>query len=128
MGPGSWISSVLPHLMVPAQRDAIVHSAAKKVVLLNLDANIHTSGDEYAGYSAEDHLQLLHKYAPELKVDYVIADSDVVSDQSSLAESVRNLGGALISADLSMGPGSSAHDVRKLTPVLAHIIEQRLVG
>ena len=128
MGPGSWISSVIPHLMVPAQREAIISSTAKKVVLLNLDANVLTSGDEYAGYSAEDHLHLLHKYAPELKVDYVIADSDVVTDRSSLENLVQALGGSLVSADLSMGPGSSAHDVRKLTPVLAHIIEQRLVG
>jgi uncharacterized cofD-like protein len=128
MGPGSWISSVLPHLMVPAQREAITKSKAKKIVLLNLDANVLTSGDEYAGYSAEDHLHLFHKYAPELKVDYVIADSDVVTDRPALESLVDSLGGSLISADLSMGPGSSAHDVRKLTPVLAHIIEQRLVG
>lgn len=128
MGPGSWISSVLPHLLVPAQRDAIINSKAKKIVLLNLDANVLTSGDEYAGYSAEDHLHLLHKYAPELKVDYVIADHDVVTDRSALENLVQSLGGSLISADLTMGPGSSAHDVRKLTPVLAHIIEQRLVG
>jgi uncharacterized cofD-like protein len=128
MGPGSWISSVLPHLMVPAQREAIIDSKAIKIVLLNLDANVLTSGDEYAGYSAEDHLHLFHKYAPELKVDYVIADSDVVTDRSSLENIVQSIGGSLISADLSMGPGSSAHDVRKLTPVLAHIIEQRLVG
>jgi uncharacterized cofD-like protein len=128
MGPGSWISSVLPHLMVPAQREAIIKSKAKKILLLNLDANVLTSGDEYAGYSAEDHLHLFRKYAPELKVDYVIADSDVVIDRSSLENLVDSLGGSLISADLSMGPGSSAHDVRKLTPVLAHIIEQRLVG
>jgi uncharacterized cofD-like protein len=128
MGPGSWISSVLPHLMVPAQRDAIVNSKARKVLLLNLDANVLTAGDEYAGYSAEDHLHLFHKYAPELKVDYVVADSDVVTDHLALEKIVSSLGGTLISADLSMGPGSSAHDVRKLTPVLAHIIEQRLVG
>jgi len=128
MGPGSWISSVLPHLMVPAQREAIINSKAIKIVLLNLDANVLKSGDEYAGYSAEDHLQLLHKYAPELKVDYVVADSDVVTDRPALENLVNSFGGSLISADLSMGPGSSTHDVRKLTPVLAHIIEQRLVG
>jgi uncharacterized cofD-like protein len=128
IGPGSWISSVLPHLIVPAQRDAIVNSKAIKIVLLNLDASILTSGDEYAGYSAEEHLQLIHRYAPDLKVDYVIADSNIVTDRSSLENTVKTLGGSLVSADLSMGPGSSAHDVRKLTPVLAHIITQRLVG
>jgi uncharacterized cofD-like protein len=128
IGPGSWISSVLPHLLVPAQRDAIVKSKAKKVVLLNLDASVYTSGDEYAGYSPEEHLQLLQKYAPDLKVDYVVADSDVISDHLSLEKLVKSMGGELISAELSQGPGSSAHDLRKLTPVLAHIIEQRLVG
>jgi uncharacterized cofD-like protein len=128
IGPGSWISSVLPHLLVPAQRDAIVKSKAKKVVLLNLDASVHTTGDEYAGYSPEEHLQLLQKYAPDLKVDYVVADSDVISDHLSLEKLVKSMGGELISAELSQGPGSSAHDLRKLTPVLAHIIEQRLVG
>ena len=128
IGPGSWISSVLPHLLVPAQRDAIVNSKAKKVVLLNLDANVYATGDEYAGYSAVEHLQLLHKYAADLKVDYVVADSDVISDHSDLEKIVNSMGGELISAELSMGPGSSTHDVRKLTPVLAHIIEQRLVG
>jgi uncharacterized cofD-like protein len=128
IGPGSWISSVLPHLLVPAQRDAIVNSKAKKVVLLNLDANVYATGDEYAGHSAVEHLQLLHKYVPDLKVDYVVADFDVISDHSDLEKIVNSMGGELISAELSMGPGSSSHDVRKLTPVLAHIIEQRLVG
>jgi len=128
IGPGSWISSVLPHLLVPAQRDAIVKSKAKKVVLLNLDASVYTTGDEYAGYSPEEHLQLLQKYAPDLKVDYVVADTDVISDHFSLEKLVKSMGGELISAELSQGPGSSAHDLRKLTPVLAHIIEQRLVG
>ena len=30
MGPGSWFSSVIPHLLVPAQRTAIIASPAKK--------------------------------------------------------------------------------------------------
>lgn len=128
MGPGSWISSVLPHLLVPAQRDAIVNSKAIKIILLNLDAHVLTSGEEYAGYSAEEHLQLIQRYAPDLKVEYVIADENIVTDRLALESTVRSLGGSLVCADLSMGPGSSAHDVQKLTPVLGHIITQRLVG
>lgn len=128
IGPGSWISSVLPHLLVPAQRDAIINSKAIKIVLLNLDASFLTSGEEYAGYSAEEHLQLIQQYAPDLIVDYVIADANIVTDRLALESTVQSLGGSLVCADLSMGPGSSTHDVRKLTPVLAHIITQRLVG
>lgn len=128
IGPGSWISSVLPHLMVPAQLAAIKSASAVKILILNLDANIYTSGDEYAGYSAEDHLELFHKYAPELKVDFILADNSVVVNRQSLENMVTKLGGQLITADLATAPGSTAHEVTKLTPVLGHIISQRLVG
>ena len=36
MGPGSWFSSVLPHLLVPEQRQALIDSSAKKFLILNL--------------------------------------------------------------------------------------------
>lgn len=38
MGPGSWFSSVLPHLMVPQQREVLVQSSGKKILILNLDS------------------------------------------------------------------------------------------
>lgn len=128
IGPGSWISSVLPHLLVPEQLAAIMASSAQKILILNLDANIYTSGDEYAGYSAEDHLELFYKYAPDLKIDYILADLSVVADQAALENMARKLGGQLLIADLSSAPGSSAHKVTKLTSVLSHIMAKRLVG
>ena len=36
LGPGSWFTSVLPHLMVRALREALVATSAKIVVVLNL--------------------------------------------------------------------------------------------
>ena len=50
MGPGSWFSSVLPHLLVPAQREALSKAEGKKILLLNLDSQDLAAG-EYAGYS-----------------------------------------------------------------------------
>lgn len=44
MGPGSWFSSVIPHLLVPAQRAALVASPAKKILLLNLDSTDKSAG------------------------------------------------------------------------------------
>ena len=73
MGPGSWFSSVIPHLLVPAQREAIINSKAKKILLLNLDSSDSSAG-EYAGYSPMEHLQILHQYAPELHFDLVVID------------------------------------------------------
>nr|BFE49702.1 hypothetical protein GCM10017745_31290 [Saccharothrix mutabilis subsp. capreolus] len=36
LGPGSWFTSVLPHLLVPSLHEALTRTSAKKVVVLNL--------------------------------------------------------------------------------------------
>ena len=38
LGPGSWYTSVLPHLILPSMRQALVSTSARKVVVLNLSA------------------------------------------------------------------------------------------
>lgn len=128
MGPGSWISSVLPHLLVPTQRQALVESKAQRIVLLNLDAVPEISGNEYAGYTPEEHLGLIRRYAPDFKADYVIADYSVVRDRQSLENQVREMGGQLVAADLRKAVGSVHHDVEKLTSVFGHIISDSLIG
>ena len=35
LGPGSWFTSVIPHLMLPALRDALERTSAHLVVVLN---------------------------------------------------------------------------------------------
>ncbi len=128
MGPGSWISSVLPHLLVPSQRRALISTRAKRIVMLNLDAVPEISGNEYAGYTPEEHLGLIRQYAPELKADYVIADFSVVRDVNSLEDQVRQMGGRLVTADLRKAVGSVHHDVEKLTSVFGHIMSNSLIG
>ena len=56
IGPGSWFSSVIPHLLVPAQLDALKSSKARKILILNLDASSATHGEEFAGSTPEQHL------------------------------------------------------------------------
>lgn len=128
MGPGSWISSVLPHLLVPTQRRALAESKAKRIVLLNLDAVPELSGNEYAGYTPEEHLGLIQQYAPDFRADYVVADDSVVRDVNSLENLVRAMGGQLVIADLRQGVGSVHHDVEKLTLVIGHIMSESLIG
>jgi uncharacterized cofD-like protein len=70
LGPGSWFTSVLPHLLVPELRDALIASPARRVVVLNLAPE----PGETAGFSPEQHLAVLSQHAPELRVDAVIAD------------------------------------------------------
>lgn len=128
MGPGSWISSVLPHLLVPTQQRALVESKAKRIVILNLDAVPELSGNEYAGYTPEEHLGLIRQYAPDFQADYVIADFSLVRDANSLENQVRGMGGHLVTADLRKAVGSVHHDVEKLTSVFGHIMSNSLIG
>jgi uncharacterized cofD-like protein len=126
MGPGSWFSSVIPHLLVPAQRDAIISSKAKKILLLNLDTSDKSAG-EYAGYSPLEHLQILSTYAPGLHFDCVVIDQS--SDgQSQLREHLSTLGSELVIADLRSDGAPLHHDVKKLGQLFAHIDSQILVG
>ena len=126
MGPGSWFSSVLPHLLVPAQRDAIVKSKAKKILLLNLDTADKSAG-EYAGYSPLEHLRILTTYAPEIHFDCVILDSSA-EGQEELARHLSTIGSELVVADLRSAGSPLHHDVKKLGQLFAHIDHEILVG
>ena len=128
MGPGSWISSVLPHLLVPEQRKSLTVSSAKRIVILNLDALPELSGDEYAGYTPEEHLGLIWKYAPDFCADYVVADQSVVRNQFALEEKVVSMGGKLIISDVRKSNASVHHDTEKLTQVLGNIMTDSLIG
>jgi uncharacterized cofD-like protein len=127
MGPGSWLTSVLPHLMVPAQRDALCASSAKKIILLNLDAHPSMAGDEFAGYTPEEHLQLLNQYAPSLRFDYVVADQSGLRDHKNLEAVVEGFGGKLIIGDLRRAPGAIHHDISKLNSTFRHIFDSNRV-
>lgn len=128
MGPGSWFSSVMPHLLVPMQLDALSRSKAKKILILNLDAHGNTVGEEFAGSTPEEHLELFSVYAPEVSIDYFLVDKSVVRNHSALAQIASTLGGQVVAVDIRKAPGSVHHDVRQLSLHLSHIMRQSLVG
>ena len=127
MGPGSWFSSVLPHLLVPSLRQAIVNSSAKKILLLNLDSNNdHIAEGEYAGYSPIEHCEILGLYAPDLRFDLVIADSNL-SGRTELREYLESRGTGYLEADLRDENVAIHHDCQKLASTFAHIAREMLV-
>ncbi|MDA2962945.1 MAG: uridine diphosphate-N-acetylglucosamine-binding protein YvcK [Actinomycetota bacterium] len=128
MGPGSWFSSVMPHLLVPMQLDALVRTKAKKILILNLDAHANTAGEEFAGSTPEEHLALFHHYAPDVSIDYFLVDQSVVRERKTLTEMASKLGGQVVAADIRKAPGSIHHDVEKLALHFSHIMRQSLVG
>jgi uncharacterized cofD-like protein len=126
MGPGSWFSSVIPHLLVPAQRDAIVNSPARKILLLNLDTEDKSAG-EYAGYSPLEHLQILSTYAPELRFDCIVVD-ETTEGLMELQKHLSTIGSELVTADLRSSQDYLHHDVKKLGRLFAYIGDELLVG
>ena len=124
MGPGSWFSSVIPHLLVPAQLDALKSSKAKKILILNLDASTRSQGEEFAGSTPEQHLEFFHRYAPGLRVDYCLVDRSVVRDEATLREVASTLGSEIVIADIRKAPGSIHHDAEKLALHLGHILRK----
>lgn len=126
MGPGSWFSSVIPHLLVPAQRAALIASPAKKILLLNLDSADKSAG-EYAGYSPLDHLKILNEYAPDLVFDLVVLDASTKGAEE-LDCYLSTIGSEFLSADLRSESSHLHHDVNKLGRLFAHIASEKLVG
>ena len=132
MGPGSWFSSVLPHLLVPKQREALISSKAKKILILNLDSagsNVAAADSgEYAGYTPIEHIEILREYAQDLHFDYIVADESFVGKRDELEKYLSSTGGELVVADLRDDGALIHHDPRKLTSLLAHMAREMLVG
>ncbi|SCG64197.1 gluconeogenesis factor YvcK family protein [Micromonospora inositola] len=116
-GPGSWYTSVLPHLLVPGLAHAIVSSPARRLVTLNLVAEKET-----LGLSLADHLATLHRYLSELKVDVVLADSKAVGDPESVERAAESLGARLLLAPIAVTDGTPRHDPAALGAALVPVL------
>jgi uncharacterized cofD-like protein len=110
IGPGSWFTSVMPTLLVPGLRDALVSTDARRALVLNL----REQEGETEGLSPTDHLEVLSAHAPDLGLDVVVADTSLSDARGSLATVARELGAQLVSADVATGPGSDQHDPQRL--------------
>jgi uncharacterized cofD-like protein len=119
-GPGSWFTSILPHLMVPELAEALITTPARRVVALNL---VPQAG-ETDGFSPHTHLEVLAEHAPGLRVDVVLADRRAAGGYAGELEKAAGLlGGRLVMTDLAMRDGSPHHDPRRLAGAFAEIFE-----
>ncbi len=118
LGPGSWFTSVMPHLLVPGVRDALLDTPARRILTLNLV--MHTG--ETVGFSASNHLEALAVHAPDLHLDYVLADSDVVEDESLLRRVAGIMGAELVLARVGDHGQEGHHDSLRLAAAYRDII------
>ncbi len=118
LGPGSWFTSVMTHLLVPEVREALEVTRAGRLLVLNLDPG---SG-ETAGFSAERHLETFAALAPRLRLDAVLADPAVVDDEARLAERCADLGATLHVAQVAHRDVKGAHDPLRYAAALRDVL------
>nr|WP_294693218.1 uridine diphosphate-N-acetylglucosamine-binding protein YvcK [uncultured Friedmanniella sp.] len=117
LGPGSWFTSVIPHLLVPGLAAGIQQTAARRILTLNLEP-----AGETAGFSPAKHIELLAEHAPNLRLDVVLVDAGFAADDPHLGRWTHSLGAELVVADLAARDGSPRHDTLRLASAYAEIM------
>ena len=118
LGPGSWFTSVIPHLLVPELAHAICSTTAQRILTLNI-----APADETDGFTASRHIELLAEHAPDLVLDWVIADPSFAAGDPHLSQYVASLGARLVLADVATRDGSPRHDPLRLASAYAHVMD-----
>jgi uncharacterized cofD-like protein len=122
LGPGSWFTSVIPHLLLRELGTALAASAARLVVVLNLVPQAGETDD----YEPHQLLELLQQHAAPhggLKIDTVLADEASVLDRELRARHVRTIGSRLVVSRLAADDGPERHDPDRLSAAIRAAID-----
>lgn len=122
LGPGSWYTSVMPHLLVPELAQALQETPARRCVTLNLDPE----DGETHGLSATDHLVALHEHHPELRVDAVLADPSAVDDVDELTRAAGLMGARTVMRQVRTSDGAARHDRLRLAAAYRDVFDDVL--
>lgn len=122
LGPGSWYTSVLTHLLVPDLAHALRTTSAR----VGLTLNLASQPGETGGFSAADHLRVFQQYAPEQRIDTVIADPSAVEELDDLDETAKEVGARVLYRQVSVGGGAPRHDSLRLAAAYRDVFEGTL--
>jgi uncharacterized cofD-like protein len=123
LGPGSWFTSVIPHLLLRELGRALAGTQARIVVTLNLVPQVGETDD----YSPQDLLRVLLTHAETfggLRVDTVVADADATPDVKELTAYTRTIGASLVVSRLAADDSAERHDPKRLSEAF----QQALAG
>jgi uncharacterized cofD-like protein len=110
LGPGSWFTSVLPHLMVP------------ELLVINLVPQI----GETDGFTPADHVEVLAAHAPELRLDAVLVDPSSLREpheERKLKEVAASVGAEVYAAPMAAAGPQPYHDPVRLAAAIKAIVE-----
>lgn len=114
LGPGSWYTSVIPHLLVPDLHRALVTTDAHRALILNLSRQ----RGETDRMTTADHVRAIREYAPDFKLDVVIADPTATDDIDDLIVASEELGARVLLRQVRTGDGQPHHDPLRLAAAL----------
>ena len=114
LGPGSWYTSVIPHLLVPEINRALATTDAHRALVLNLARQ----RGETDTMSTADHVRVLREYAPALKLDVIVADPTACDDIDDLIVAAEELGARVLLRQVRTGDGAPHHDPLRLAAAL----------
>src|SRR5215218_1774483 len=138
LGPGSLYTSILPNLLIPGIRQAVVKAKARVVLLLNL----MTQPGETDGMMGIDHLRALERQVGSGIIDAVLYNSAPIPEAllTHYAETgsepvlvdravLEPLGLAMIEADLLAADGDLIrHDSEKLARAVLEMVGREAAG
>lgn len=135
-GPGSLFTSILPNVVIPEIKDAVIKSKAKKVYI----ANIMTQKGETDAYTDAQHLLALNSHIGKACIDYVLSNKtkvpedfvnfqkwDELSLQVKLDKSAVEVQGAkqIVKDYLSLRDSGAFHDGDKVALTLLNLLENK---
>lgn len=115
-GPGSWFTSVVPPLLVPGIREAIIKSSAQRILIMNLTEQI----GETSGYTTIDYLDSWRNLFPEINLDLILVDPNFVEDQNDCEQAARRIGAKVFSIEVASS--GTTHDPEKLARALRQAV------
>lgn len=131
LGPGSFYTSVLPHLMVPGVRVALAEAHASRTLILNLDGkhleDLTSATRSTQDFSSARYLEVWRQQCPEVSLDTVVADPRFVDDVDSLAAACAELDANLLLERVAtnrsvLGQETPRHDAHLLAAALATVL------
>ncbi|QJC21789.1 gluconeogenesis factor YvcK family protein [Arcanobacterium buesumense] len=118
IGPGSWYTSIIPHLLVPDLLHALENTRAKKALVMNL-----VPDEETAHLSPSELIMAFRQHAPDITIDCVIVDPDTVGDRVTLENAAKSIGANVMVSHVAKKSNRSMHDPLFLATAFRDVID-----
>ena len=123
LGPGSWFTSVIPHLLLRELGRAIATTRATVVVTVNLVPQAGETPD----FSPLELLRVLQEHARDrggLRIDAIVADVDSVPDPKGLHRFAHDIGARLVLSEVAADDSAARHDPARLAAAYRRAVQE----